>query len=68
MKQKIQPYLNKPEDDLLRDIQKVIKVGKEKGTLDKEDIDKYAAQLAPLLNAQQKEKMKSLLTSIKNEW
>lgn len=67
LKSKAAPYLNKSEGELMQDIQKMIGSAKAKGTLTKKDVEKFANQIAPMLDTQQREKMRKLVDNVSKQ-
>lgn len=58
-------FEGKSENELMGELFKRVNAGKKDGTFNAAELDKLAAQAAPMLNAEQREKLKSLLNMIK---
>jgi len=59
-------YENKSESELINDLFKKVAQGKKDGTFNPAEIERFAAQLAPMLTKEQRAKMQQLLNQIKN--
>ena len=59
-------YEGKNEDELLADILRVAKENKAKGTLSAEQLKDFEARVAPILNAEQRERLRKVLGMLGN--
>ena len=66
IREKAKQYEGKSEDQLLNELFKKVSEGKQSGTLSNADLDNFAGQVAPMLNAEQRKKLQQLLSMIKN--
>lgn len=60
-----QEYGKKSDAELLSDIMRAAGEGRKNGTLSDQALDEFAANLSPMLNAEQKERLQSVLKIIK---
>lgn len=58
-------YEGKSDNEILKDLSTAVKKGKADGSLTDEKINNIASTIAPMLNSQQKEKLKQLMQTIK---
>ena len=58
-------YEGKSDKEILSDLSKAVKKGKAEGNLTNEKIDSIASTIAPMLNSSQREKLKTLMQTIK---
>lgn len=58
-------YEGKSENEILRDLSGAVEKGKRDGSLDDKKIDSIAAQIAPMLNSQQRGKLEQLMKTLK---
>lgn len=65
IREKAKQYEGKSEDQLLSELFKRVNDGKRSGTLNNADIDNFAAQVAPMLSPEQREKLDRLIRMIK---
>ena len=66
IKSKAKQLEGKSENQLMDELFKRVNEGKKNGTLSNSDLDYFAAQAAPMLNAEQRKKLQSLLAKMKN--
>ena len=60
-----QEYGKKSDAELLSDIMRAAGEGRKNGTLSDQALDEFAANLSPMLNAEQKARLQSVLKIIK---
>ena len=65
IKRKAKQFEGKSEGELMGELFKRVGEGKKNGTLSDSDLDRFAAQAAPMLNAEQRKKLQLLLTQMK---
>ena len=58
-------YQGKSESEIMSDIFRIVRQEKAKGSLDNGQINSFANAITPMLNAEQKEKLKDILGKIK---
>jgi hypothetical protein len=58
-------YEGKSENEIYNDLSRAVKKGKSDGTLTDEKINGIAQTIAPMLNAEQKQKLDKLMSSLK---
>jgi hypothetical protein len=61
----ISQYENKSEDELMGDLQQMIKNGKEDGSFSNEMLDGFMKNVAPMLNKDQKKRLDEIARMIK---
>ena len=61
-----QSYAGKSEDELLTEILRMGKENKANGTLSAEQLKDFEARVSPLLNAEQKERLRKVLGMLGN--
>ncbi len=66
IRERAKQYEGKSEDQLLNELFKKVNDGKKNGTLSNADLDRFAGQVAPMLNPQQREKLNGLIKMIKS--
>ena len=65
IKRKAKQFEGKSENELMGELFKRVGEGKKNGTLTDSDLDRFAAQAAPMLNAEQRKKLQQLLSKMK---
>ena len=65
IRKKAQSYAGKSDDELLGDIMKTARQGKADGSIDDEQLQKFAESVAPMLNQEQRERLNRVLEMIK---
>ena len=63
-----QKYANKNENDLIQDINQMVKNGMQNGTLNLSDIQNFANTVWPMLNAEQRNKLSALMQTLKTNY
>ncbi len=58
-------YQGKSEEEVLREIYKMAIDGKKKGTLSNEEIDNFAAMIAPMLDEEKRKKLYKIVEKLK---
>ena len=58
-------YQGKSEEEVLREIYKMAMDGKKKGTLSNEEIDNFAAMIAPMLDEDKRKKLYKIVDKLK---
>ena len=58
-------YQGKSEGELMRELKKAAAEGKSSGTLSDQKIDRFARQVAPMLNEAQKKKLARIIGELK---
>ena len=66
IRKKAEEYGKKSEEELLGEILKAAKVGKENGSLTDGKLQEFASQVAPLLNEEQRARLESVIKMIRN--
>ena len=65
LKDMAKKYEGTGENEILRDLSGAVERGKRDGSLDDKKIDSIAAQIAPMLNSQQRGKLEQLMKTLK---
>ena len=65
LEETISQYGDKSEDELMGDLQQMIKNGREDGTFSNEVLDGFMKNVAPMLNKQQKKRLDEIAQMIK---
>lgn len=65
VKKQVHKYGSMSESQLMEEMMKVANNSKAQGSLKSEDLDKFYKQVAPMLNEQQRNRLKSLIKSLK---
>lgn len=65
LKKAASQYQNMNEDQLLNELMRRVEAGKKDGSLSNADIDRFAAQAAPMLTPEQRKKLDALIRMIK---
>lgn len=65
MEETISQYENKSEDELMGDLQQMIKNGREDGSFSNEMLDGFMKNVAPMLDKQQQKRLEEIAKMIK---
>ena len=65
IKRKAKQFEGKSENELMGELFKRVGDGKKNGTLTDSDLDRFAAQAATMLNAEQRKKLQQLMSKMK---
>ncbi len=60
-----QQYRGKSESELMNELKRAASQGKSNGTLSNQKMDKFAKQIAPMLDENQKKKLNRILSELK---
>lgn len=66
LKKTVQRFSGKSEAELLKELSSKVKEGKEKGTISSKKLESFAKKINPLLDDQQKKKLKKILKNLKD--
>lgn len=64
VRKKAEEYAAKSDDELLKEIMKTASQGKANGTLNEEQLKAFAQSVSPMLNEEQKARLKNVLDMI----
>ena len=65
IKRKAKQFEGKSENQLMDELFKRVNEGKKNGTLNNSDLDYFASQAAPMLNAEQRKKLQTIMSKMK---
>lgn len=65
LKNMAKPYENRSRDQLMQDAARLVKEGKQNGTMDAQKLDGYMRMMSPMLNASQRSEMAKLIEQLK---